>query len=113
MRFPFKMSFGEYPPEYDPKQHGAYDPARYYGEQDTPFGEVKIGELGSWLARRDKTPRAILGAVSRAYWRWQHKYVQPRKAGIAPFLHVVVGSMIFFYLINSTRISHHRNYKYH
>lgn len=26
------MGFGDYPVEYNPKVHGPYDPARYYGK---------------------------------------------------------------------------------
>lgn len=26
------MAFGDYPAEYNPKVHGPYDPARYYGK---------------------------------------------------------------------------------
>lgn len=26
------MAFGDYPAEYNPKVHGVYDPARYYGK---------------------------------------------------------------------------------
>jgi F-type H+-transporting ATPase subunit f len=109
----FKMGFGDYPAEYDPKVHGPYDPARYYGKADTPLSQVKLGDLGSWLARRNKTPPAMVAAVSRAWWRWQHKYVQPKRAGIAPFLQVVSGAMVFFYVINSKKLSRHKNYKYH
>lgn len=32
---------------------------------DTPFGQVKLNEIGSWLARRNKTPSAFMGACSR------------------------------------------------
>ncbi|KAJ8975292.1 hypothetical protein NQ317_011633 [Molorchus minor] len=32
---------------------------------DTPFGQVKVGELGGWLSRRNKRPSALVGAVSR------------------------------------------------
>lgn len=32
---------------------------------DTPFAQVKLGELGSWFARRNKSPRAMVGAISR------------------------------------------------
>lgn len=32
---------------------------------DTPFGQVKISELGGWLARRNKSPPALMGAISR------------------------------------------------
>lgn len=28
-----KMAFGDYPVEYNPKVHGVYDPARYYGKR--------------------------------------------------------------------------------
>ena len=31
--------------------------------------QVKLGELGSWFARRDISPTAAGRAVSRAYWR--------------------------------------------
>lgn len=71
---------------------------------DTPFSQVKIGEITKWLGRRDKSPQAITGAMSRAWWRWNHKYVQPKRAGIAPFFQVVVGSIIFFYIINYGKI---------
>ncbi|ENN74885.1 putative ATP synthase subunit f, mitochondrial [Dendroctonus ponderosae] len=107
------LNFGQYPIEYDPKIHGPYDPARFYGKPDTPFGQLKLSEVGSWLGRRDKSPRAVVGAISRAYWRWQHKYVQPKRAGIAPFLQVVVGCMGIFYVFNYDKISRHRNYKHH
>ncbi|EDV57035.1 putative ATP synthase subunit f, mitochondrial [Drosophila erecta] len=107
------MAFGDYPAEYNPKVHGPYDPARFYGKADVPFGQVKLGEIGAWLGRRNKSPNAVAGAVSRAWWRWQHKYVFPKRAGIAPFFQLTVASMTFFYLINYTKLKHHRNYKYH
>ncbi|KAK5640746.1 hypothetical protein RI129_009293 [Pyrocoelia pectoralis] len=107
------MAFGDYPIEYDPKVHGPYDPARYYGKADTPLAQVKLGELASWISRRNKSPRAMAACVSRALWRWQHKYVQPKRAGIAPIFQVLVGSMVVFYILNYRRISHHKNYKYH
>ncbi|CAG9773727.1 unnamed protein product [Ceutorhynchus assimilis] len=107
------MGFGDYPLEYNPKVHGPYDPARFYGKADTPLAQVKLSELGAWLARRNKSPQAMVAAVSRAYWRWQHKYVLPKRAGIAPFLQATVGTMIIFYTLNYNRITQHRNYKYH
>ncbi|XP_012266791.2 putative ATP synthase subunit f, mitochondrial [Athalia rosae] len=107
------MGFGDYPAEYNPSIHGPYDPARYYGKPDTPLSQVKLGELGGWFGRRNKNPRAMVAAVSRAWWRWQHKYVHPSKAGIAPIYQLIVGSMIFFYTINYGKIIRHRNYKYH
>merc|ERR1711862_96015 len=71
-----KMPFGigELPKEYNIKVHGPYDPATYYGPKDTPLGQVKVKELPGWLARRGKSPIAIGRAMSRAHWRWAHKY---------------------------------------
>lgn len=80
---------------------------------DVPLGQVKLGELGAWFGRRNKTPSAIAGAMSRAWWRWQHKYVQPKRAGIAPFFQITAVAMTFFYAINYGKMRHHRNYKYH
>merc|ERR1711972_68748 len=106
-----KMGFGEYPLEYNPKVHGPYNPATYYGKADTPLTQVKLGELPSWLGRRSIS--GAPSAISRAWWRWQHKYMLPKKTGIAPFLHLIVGSMTFFYVINYPAITHHRLQKYH
>ncbi|XP_076686201.1 ATP synthase, subunit F [Andrena cerasifolii] len=107
------MAIGDYPLEYDPAKHGPYDPARYYGKPDTPFGEVKLGELPAWIGRRRKGPSEIAGLCSRAFWRWQHKYVQPRRAGAASIFQVAVGASLIFYALNYLRIRGHRNYKYH
>ncbi|EAT36483.1 AAEL011437-PA [Aedes aegypti] len=89
------MAFGDYPAEYNPKIHGPYDPVRYYGKPDTPLSQ------------------AAAGAVSRAFWRWQHKYWKPKRMGIAPFFQAIVGGMVFFYAINCGKRKNHRNYRYH
>lgn len=107
------MRLGDYPDEYNREKHGSYDPARYYGPPDTPFGQVKLGELPGWLLRRRKSPRAMIQAFSRAYWRWNHKYMQPRKCGIAGYWHIIWISMIYGYVINYQKLKHERNYKYH
>ncbi|CAG7837916.1 unnamed protein product [Allacma fusca] len=107
------MAWGEYPVEYNPKVHGPYDPARYYGKPDTKLSQVKLGELGSWLARRNKNPIAMVQAVSRAWWRWNHKFIFPRNAGLSGPIQVAVGSMLFFYVINYRRYKNHRFAKYH
>ncbi|XP_050539532.1 putative ATP synthase subunit f, mitochondrial [Daktulosphaira vitifoliae] len=107
------MAIGDYPAEYNPKIHGPYDPARYYGKPDTPFSQVKLKEIGQWISRRNKSPQAIVGAFSRAYWRWSHKYVQPKRVTIAPVLHIITGSMLFFYVLNYGKFKNHRTQKYH
>nr|CAD7197227.1 unnamed protein product [Timema douglasi]CAD7398920.1 unnamed protein product [Timema poppensis] len=104
------MAIGDYPIEYNPKVHGPYDPARFYGKPDTPFGQLKLNEIGSWLGRRNKTPSAIVGSISRAFWRWQHKYAQPKRTGVAPFFQVVVCSMALFYVMNYGKISKCRHF---
>merc|ERR1712243_131432 len=110
-----KMVFGigELPKEYNVKVHGPYDPAVYYGPKHTPLGQVKVGESPGWLMQRNKSPIAMGRALSRAYWRWSHKYYLPTRSGIAPFLQVCVGWSAFFYVLNYQKITHHRNYKYH
>ncbi|XP_020292775.1 putative ATP synthase subunit f, mitochondrial [Pseudomyrmex gracilis] len=108
-----EWKIGGYPPQYDPVKHGPYDPARYYGKADTPFLDLKLNEIPSWISRREKTPSSIAGLFSRAFWRWQHKYAQPRKGGVAPFFQATVGCIIFFYVINYKKLKHHKNYKYH
>uniref|UniRef100_A0A8D9ECI5 ATP synthase subunit f, mitochondrial n=1 Tax=Cacopsylla melanoneura TaxID=428564 RepID=A0A8D9ECI5_9HEMI len=40
------MGFGDYPVEYNPRVHGPYDPARFYGNADTPLGQVGGGGAG-------------------------------------------------------------------
>lgn len=34
---PLKMAIGDYPIEYNPKIHGVYDPARFYGKRELNF----------------------------------------------------------------------------
>ncbi|XP_011642219.1 putative ATP synthase subunit f, mitochondrial [Pogonomyrmex barbatus] len=108
-----KLKFGGYPAEYDPARHGPYDPARYYGKADTPFLDLKLGEIPSWFSRRQKSPRTLVALFSRAFWRWQHKYVQPKRTGIAPFFQATISAMILFYIINYNKLRHHKSYKYH
>lgn len=107
------MGFGDYPNEYNPKVHGVYDPSRYYGKPDVPLGQVKINELENWFKRRNMSPSAIAGVVSRAWWKWQHKYMQPKRSTMAPYYQLLIASIIFTYSINYGKIKEHRNYKYH
>ena len=82
--------------------------------EDTPFGEVKVGELPKWLARRDKSIGGIGKAISRSYWRYCHNYVFPKRTKIAPVVHFFLGASVFFYLINYTKmgklIVYHTNF---
>merc|ERR1719158_1617130 len=48
-------------------------------------------------------------ALSRVYWRGNHKYVLPKHCGITPALQCIVGFSAVFYLLNYQAISHHKN----
>lgn len=37
------MAFGDYPAEYNPKIHGVYDPARFYGKREYKFDDNFTG----------------------------------------------------------------------
>lgn len=54
----------EYPKEYNPRVHGPFNPSVYYGKPD-PLSQVKLGELGAWLSRRDKSFKGFSNLVSR------------------------------------------------
>ncbi|XKL69027.1 hypothetical protein PGB90_006796 [Kerria lacca] len=108
-----KITIGDYPPEYKPEVHGPYDPARYYGKPDTPFGQVKLCDLKSWFGRRNYNPRAIVQAVSRGYWRWQHKYTLVKYPNAVYIIQVVTVAQIIFYAINIGKKLCHRKAKYH
>ncbi len=76
-----KWEIGLLPREYNFKVHGPYVPYRYYGQStfapplycaslcpcsvDTPFKDVKLGDMPAWLARRQKNPVALAQAVGR------------------------------------------------
>lgn len=107
------MKYGNYPDDYEPKVHGPYDPARYYGKKDTPFGDVQLKDLQAWFSRRKISLSSVTGACSRAFWRWQHKYVLPRKCGMAPFFHVVGVCGAIFYILNFDKIRRERHYQHH
>ncbi|CAG0913124.1 unnamed protein product [Notodromas monacha] len=108
-----KMGMGQLPEGYNKKIHGPYNPARYYGKPDIPLGQVKIKELGPWLARRNKDPVSIARLMSRGYHRWSQKYILARTGGLAGYTQLLVGISLFFYTINYCKYANHRNYKYH
>ena len=95
-----KTGLGQLPEGYNRKIHGPYDPARWYGKPATPFGQVLVKDVPSWLLQRSWTPMAIGRAFSRAYWRWlDHSYF-PRSATLAWPLQLAFGTMTFSYILN-------------
>ncbi|EEB11001.1 ATP synthase f chain [Pediculus humanus corporis] len=115
MSFPnlIPKSWGEYPPEFNKAVHGYYDPSRYYGKPDTPFTEVKLKDLSSWFSRRQKTPRACLNALNRAYWRFNWHWLLPKKPGYAGFLQMYFGFFLVNYLFSYKALQKHQRYRYH
>ncbi|XP_046916775.2 ATP synthase, subunit F [Dermatophagoides farinae] len=107
--------FGNYPAEYNRAIHGPYVPTRYYGPRDTPLSEVKVNEMVSWLNRRNVHPFAIWQAMGRAYYRFTHRFVEPRYASpVRFFFQVITMSSIFFYMLNYPKnLRHHKQAKYH
>eukprot|EP00090_Calanus_glacialis_P021111 TRINITY_DN3257_c0_g1_i1.p1 TRINITY_DN3257_c0_g1~~TRINITY_DN3257_c0_g1_i1.p1 ORF type:complete len:109 (-),score=10.50 TRINITY_DN3257_c0_g1_i1:101-427(-) len=105
---------GQLPSGYSKAIHGPYDPAIFYGKADMPLSQVKVYQLPAWLLRKQfYNPIAYGRSVSRAYWRWNHKYALPKYSGLTPLLQMTVGLCGVFYLMNYTKIAHHANAKYH
>merc|ERR1712098_822555 len=76
----------------------------FYGKPDIPFSQVKVYQLPAWLLRRQfYNPIAYGRAMSRAYWRWNHKYALPKHCGLTPVLQMSAGFMALFYLLNYER----------
>ena len=103
---------GTYPKSYNPKVHGPYYPHRYYGKADTAFSEVKIGELGAWLSRREKGLRPFNMLMSRAYWRFMNAHFTAR-----PGLYVLYAAwgavFAMRYIWQDGRFSNYTHAKYH
>ena len=51
--------------------------------------------------------------LSRAYWRWNHKYVLPKYSGLTPAIQLAAAASAIFYVMNYSSISSHKNMKYH
>merc|ERR1712198_70231 len=111
--FKMPLGIGQYPAEYNAKIHGPYNPARFYGKPDTPFGEVKIGELAKWIGRRDFNPLSMVRAVGRGYQGWAQKWLLVKRPGFAPVGQFCMGMCIFWYLQQYNFLKYHRHVKYH
>ncbi|BFZ02830.1 hypothetical protein BsWGS_05869 [Bradybaena similaris] len=104
---------GKYPKEYNPKVHGPYLPGRYYGKPDVPFGDVKIGDLGSWISRRSLRPANIWGAIHRSYWNWSGRWINARTPAFAGYAQMIMLlSAYSFFALYKDR-SYHKHCKYH
>ncbi|NXO28542.1 ATPK synthase, partial [Cisticola juncidis] len=81
--------------------------------KDTRLMDVKLGQLGSWLAMRDFTPGGILGAMRRGYERYYNKYINVRKGGLGGISMVLAGYVVLSYMWSYSHVKHDRRRKYH
>merc|ERR1711911_145210 len=115
--FPTTMSGfrpGYYPQGYNPQVHGPYLPYRYYGKPDTPLGDVKLGDLKSWVGRRDLSPNGFVSSSLRVYEKWVHKFFRTQKYSVIPYLQgFALFSTWMFFARYSERSSGGSHAKYH
>lgn len=106
------QSIGTLPAEYNPKVHGPYNPGTYYGKAD-PLSEVKVGDVASWIGRRNASPHGIIRAINRAHWRWMQKYLLVRKGGASGVAQFCVLMCTSYYFLQYRSHTNHRHAKYH
>merc|ERR1711976_768695 len=107
------LGIGQYPPEFNPKVHGPYNPATNYGKPDIKLADVKVGELGAWMGRRNYHPLAMGRALGRGYWQWAQKWLLTKKPGFAPVGQFILVLSGFFYVNLYHGLKSHRHVKYH
>lgn len=106
--------FGNYPKEYNRAVHGPFYPWVNYGPRDTPLGDVKLGEIKTWFARRQKTPAAALAAFSRYIHLWSYRWNNTRYGAVSkPFLQCCVWASIGSLLVTYGHYRKERMHKYH
>merc|ERR1712034_169318 len=105
---------GRYPKEFNPKVHGPFVTGRFYGKPDTAFSDVKLGELGKWLSRRDMGPGSGARALGRLYGRWMHRWMWVKKPTFAPLAQVSFAFAVgYYYMFYHAMIKYEAHYKYH
>ncbi|NXR32569.1 ATPK synthase, partial [Zosterops hypoxanthus] len=72
--------------------------------KDTKLMDVKLGQLGSWLAMRDFTPSGILGGMRRGYDRYYNKYINVRKGGLGGISMLLAGYIVLSYMWSYSHI---------
>ncbi|XP_071965944.1 ATP synthase subunit f, mitochondrial-like isoform X2 [Antedon mediterranea] len=80
---------------------------------EIPLREVKLGQLPKWLATCSFTPSGVKNAVVRNFWRYHTKYINVRKANIAPIGQFVALTIGLTYIWRFKKEKHHRIRKYH
>lgn len=81
--------------------------------KDKKLMDVKLGELPSWILMRDFTPKGIVGAFQRGYYRYYNKYIDVKKGSIAGINMVLAAYVVFNYCLSYKELKHERLRKYH
>lgn len=100
-------------PGWNPHVHGPYQLGRWYGQADKKLGDVKLAELPAWIGRRSMNPMDWLRAVADAHHRWNYKWANVRKPGVAPLVQFCLGCSLLAYLVTYDEHVAHRRAKYH
>ena len=111
-RFLAKSEVGKYPKEYKPRIHGPYYPSRYYGTA-TPLAEVKLAEVPKWIATREKSFTSFARMISRAFWKWNLTYLQPKRPGMTPLYQMASFCSLYFFIWKYKSHINERHAKYH
>uniref|UniRef100_A0A3Q2UB35 ATP synthase membrane subunit f n=1 Tax=Fundulus heteroclitus TaxID=8078 RepID=A0A3Q2UB35_FUNHE len=75
--------------------------------------EVKLGELGTWLGRRDYSPNGIVSMFRRAHTRYYNKYIGVKKGGIGGIAMLLAGYVVISYVWSYDHLKHDRWRKHH
>ncbi|XP_045568764.1 ATP synthase subunit f, mitochondrial-like isoform X1 [Salmo salar] len=75
--------------------------------------EVNLGELGSWVGKRDFTPNGLLASIRNGHDRYYNKYINVKKGGIGGVAMLLVGYVALSYLWEYDHLKHDRWRKYH
>ncbi|KAM7386490.1 hypothetical protein PAMA_009210 [Pampus argenteus] len=75
--------------------------------------DVKLSELGRWLAARDFSPNNIFSAPSRGLQRFHNKYTHVKKGGIGGICIMLAGYITISYIWQYEHLKQSRWRKYH
>lgn len=106
-------TFGCYDPAWNRKIHGGYNPSINYSFNDVHWTKVKLGDLPSWIMRRNYDPRSILAVAGRWFHRIDYKTAPLRTGG-----NLIIGIFFLSCMVNAVNLyprcnRHHRLAKYH
>uniref|UniRef100_A0A1W7RJ76 ATP synthase F(0) complex subunit f, mitochondrial n=1 Tax=Agkistrodon contortrix contortrix TaxID=8713 RepID=A0A1W7RJ76_AGKCO len=75
--------------------------------------DVKLGQLPTWIASLNYTPRAFLESCKRGHNRFYSKYWEPKRCGITGPAMLLTAYVVFSYYLVYDRLKEERWRKYH